>query len=386
MKILVVLSRVPYPLEKGDKLRAYNHIKHLSKKHEVVLFALYNKEVHPSAEEELKKYCSSMYFFRLRPLSIVWNVIKAFFKGIPIQCGYFYQCKAKRLLDKVVKEEQIERIFCQLVRMTEYVKKYPQKKTLDYQDVLSMGMQRRMEKSLGVPRIFYRMEWKRLRRYERKIFPKFDQKTIISKPDQVLIDHTEKEQIQIIPNGVDTAFFHPMEKEKKYDIVFTGNMGYAPNVHAACYLVDVVLPIVRKSRNDLRVLIAGSNPSRRVRSLANESITVSGWVEDIRDAYASSRVFIAPMRIGTGLQNKLLEAMAMRLPCITSPLANDALQAKEKEQILIGRSAEDYSWHINMLLDDEKTYERIAENGYQYVLQHYDWDKLSAQMEAIIVQ
>jgi len=386
MKILVVLSRVPYPLEKGDKLRAYNHIRHLSKNNEIILFALYKDNLHPDAEKELKKYCVSTYFFKMKSISIAFNLVKAFICRKPIQTGYFYNKVAQKTLDEIVDTEKPDRIFCQLIRVAEYVKSYPQKKILDYQDALSIGMKRRMEKTFGLWKWFFKIEWKRLERYENKVFDFFDEKTIISKPDQELIPHEDRARIEIIPNGVDTSFFKPIVREKKYDLVFIGNMSYGPNVLAVRYLVRVILPIIKKSRDNISLLIAGSNPHSSIKALASDDIEVSGWVDDIRESYAQSKVFIAPMQIGTGLQNKLLEAMAMGLPCITSLLANNALDAEENKEILIGRIPEEYSWHINMLLDDEEKYKQISENGHKYVLENYQWERLSAKLEEIIVR
>lgn len=385
MKILFVLSRIPYPLEKGDKLRAYNHLRYLSKRHEIILFALYEKEIHPKAKEELEKYCSSICFVKLNPLSIFWNIIKAFFNKKPLQLGYFYQCSARKKLDSFVEKEKPDRIFCQLIRTASYVKNYELKKVIDYQDVLSIGMKRRMEKAAGLKSWFFRTEWKRLERYEKKVFEQFDERIIISQPDKALIPHPDKHLIHIIPNGVDFDFFQAKEVEKEYDLVFIGNMSYPPNVQAARYLVNSILPVVRKSRPGIKVLIAGSSPHKSVRALASRQVIVSGWVDDIRNSYASAKIFVAPMQLGTGLQNKLLEAMAMGIACITSPLANDALAAKEGEEILLGRSPEEYSWHINMLLDDKAFYDKIAENGYQYVHKNYNWDELCNELERIII-
>ncbi len=385
MKILFVLSRIPYPLEKGDKLRAYNHLRYLSQRNEICLFALYEKEIHPKAKEELEKYCSSIRFVKLNKLAIFWNLIKAFFSGKPLQVGYFYQCKARKKLDAFVEKDKPDRIFCQLIRTASYVSQYSVKKVIDYQDVLSIGMKRRMEKAIGLKSCFFKTEWMRLERYENKVFDQFDERIIISQPDKSLIPHIDKHLIHVIPNGVDFDFFQRKKAKKVYDLVFIGNMSYPPNVQAAKYLVNSILPVVRKSRPGIKVLIAGSSPHKSVRALASRQVVVSGWVDDIRDSYASAKVFVAPMHLGTGLQNKLLEAMAMGIPCITSPLANDALGAKEGEEILLGRSPEEYSWHINMLLDDAVFYDKIAENGYQFVHNNYHWEELCEDMESIIL-
>jgi glycosyltransferase involved in cell wall biosynthesis len=115
-------------------------------------------------------------------------------------------------------------------------------------------------------------------------------------------------------------------------------------------------------------------------------IHVSGWVKDIRDSYAAARLFVAPMQIGTGLQNKLLEAMAMRIPCITSTLANNAVGATPGDAILVGNSPEEYAAHILHLLDDPAERARIAENGYQFIRSQFDWDKAAEKLDRMISQ
>ena len=132
--------------------------------------------------------------------------------------------------------------------------------------------------------------------------------------------------------------------------------------------------------------IAGATPDPKVKKVASDNIIVSGWLDDIRDAYAQSRVFIAPMRIGTGLQNKLLEAMSMRLPAITSPLANASLGAKPDEEILIGNNAEEMARHIITLLTDKEKAEHIAQAGFDFTNRVYDWGKATAIMEHAMSQ
>ena len=172
-----------------------------------------------------------------------------------------------------------------------------------------------------------------------------------------------------------------MEREKKYDLVFTGNMSYPPNVNAVEYLADEIMPIVWKTLPDTKLYIAGATPDPRVKKAASERIIVSGWLDDIRDAYAQSRVFIAPMRIGTGLQNKLLEAMSMRLPAITSPLANASLGAKPDEEIFIGNNAEEMANNIIILLTNTQKAEQIAQAGYDFTNRVYDWGKATEILE-----
>ena len=242
-------------------------------------------------------------------------------------------------------------------------------------------MKRRADIASCVTRPIYNMEYHRLKRYEATIFENFDVKSIISEPDRDLFPHERRDEILIIPNGVDHDYFKPQEREKQYDLVFTGNMSYPPNVNAVEYLANEILPIVWKTMPEVKLYIAGATPDPKVKKAASERVIVSGWLDDIREAYAQSRVFIAPMRIGTGLQNKLLEAMSMRLPAITSPLANASLGAKPDKEILVGDNAEEMAQHIITLLTDKEKAERLAQAGFDFTNRVYDWGKATAILE-----
>lgn len=383
MKIFVLLPRIPWPLEKGDKLRAFNQIRQLSHNNEIVLCALNtNKRSDKEAAfKALQPYCSSITFIDINKISILTNLAIAFIKGLPIQCGYFYNKKAHKKINKLIEKHKPDMLFGQLLRVAEYLRHEKTPKTIDYQDVFSMGMKRRKEIAPFYLKPIFNMEYKRLRRYEHCIFDDFDIKTIISLQDRDDIDHPKKNEILIVPNGVDHEYYSPQNQEKKYDIVFTGNMAYAPNVNAVEYLANYILPLVWKELPNTKMYIAGATPDPHVKKVASERIVISGWLDDMRDAYAQSKIFIAPMRIGTGLQNKLLEAMSMQLPCITTSLANGSLHAEEGKEILVGNNEYELADHIITLLTDKDKADSIAQNGYDFVHRVYDWKMATNIME-----
>jgi polysaccharide biosynthesis protein PslH len=384
MKLLVLLSRVPYPLEKGDKLRAFHQIKHLSKEFDLHVCCLNDAGKLPGAEEALKPYCKSLHIIDLNKTGIYWNLIKSFFSCKPLQVGYFYSCKAKRKISNLIREIMPDHIFCQLLRVAEYVKDIDIPKTIDYQDVFSKGYERQASSVSWILKPIFKREARLLKRYEFRIFDWFDQHSIISLPDRSEIDHPNRDSISIIHNGVDLNYFKPTETAKNIDILFTGNMNYPPNVLGVEFLINDVIPILNKLKPGLKVLIAGVNPSRKVLALASKQVEVTGWVEDIRNAYNRSRLFVAPMMIGTGLQNKLLEAMAMKLPCITSHLANAALEAVPGEQILVCESPEEYVKEIIILLENNDIAERIASNGQDFARNNYNWQRETEKLAELI--
>ena len=383
MKIFVLLPRIPWPLEKGDKLRAYNQIKQLAKNNEIILCALNDdKKVDKQAAfQAMQPYCSSVNFIDLPKIGILFNVFRSYLIGLPIQCGYFYSSKAKHKVHELIRHHKPDMLFGQLLRVAPYLHKVKIPKTIDYQDVFSMGMKRRAEIAGIFSRPFFEMEYNRLKKYERRVFDEFDVKTIISAPDRANIDHPQRKKILIVPNGVDHEYYKPMEMEKKYDIVFTGNMGYAPNVNAVEFLAYEIMPKVWERLPDAKLLIAGAQPDLKVKKVACDNIIVSGWVDDMREAYAQSRIFIAPMRIGTGLQNKLLEAMSMKIPCITTALANGSLHAVNGKEILVDNNSSDLAADIVYLLRRPDKAAELAEEGYNFVNRVYDWGAATKIME-----
>ena len=199
MRLFVLLSRVPYPLEKGDKLRAYHQVVQLSEKNEIVLCALnpdrkLNKR---EAFSALQPYCRSINFIDIPFVGRVWNIFLAFLKGLPLQVGYFYSAKAARKINKLLDEYKPDHIYCQLLRTAEYVKGTKIPKTIDYQDVFSYGVKRRMEKAPFYTKPVFKLEYNRLALYENKIFDFFDFKTIISVPDRNLIPHAKRDEIHV---------------------------------------------------------------------------------------------------------------------------------------------------------------------------------------------
>lgn len=383
MKLFIILSRVPFPLDKGDKLRAYHQIKYLSQNNEIHLCCLNDLKIDNNCIRSLEPFCKSINVFNISFISIVYNVFKAFITGKPFQVGYFYNAGIKRKIAALLTEIKPDHIFCQLIRVTEYVKNSKIKKTLDYQDVLSKGMERRLNNSQFYQKPVIRYEARKLKKYESYIFDFFDNKTIISDSDRQCIDHNEKNKIIIVPNGVDLNFFTSSTTEKEYELVFTGNMSYPPNVLSVEYIVRKILPLVHKTNPDVRLLIAGVDPSSKVKMLESDSVKVSGWVDDIRTCYNRSKIFIAPMQIGTGMQNKILEAMAMNLPCITSELANNSIGAMNGTDILIAENPEQYAEFINLLLTDNEKAKEIADNGNAFVRNTYNWDVQTKKMEAL---
>ena len=387
MKLLVLLSRFPYPLDKGDKLRAYYQLRFLSERHEICLFTLSDEMVTAEAKAAVRPLCrGGLVVHRLRRPGIARNMAWALASGLPLQVGYFYDKLAQRQVDGLLRDFRPDHVYCQLIRMAEYLRSYAHElpMTLDFMDVFSAGMARRAMQAPLWQRPVLALEAHRLLTYEAAAFDWFQHHTIISDQDRQLIQHPRRDQIEIVLNGIDTDFFRPQPTvAKEFDLLFCGNMSYHPNVDAAGFLAEEILPLVRQRHPGARLLVAGTTPAPRVLALASTQVQVSGWVPDIRTAYASARVFVAPMRVGTGLQNKLLEAMAMALPCVTTPLANNALGGTDGQELRVAAGASALAAVISSLLDDAVEAEKLAVSGQTFVNHHYTWAGATVRLEAL---
>ncbi len=384
MRLLIFTSRFPFPLDKGDKLRAYHQICELSKNNTIFLISLSKKSINPSHINELNKYCKEIHVFKLKKWKIALNLFAGFFSDKPFQVKYFYQKTIHKQVKKLIKNINPDHIYCQLIRCSAYVQhEYHYKKTLDYMDALSKGIERRIGLA-GWLKPLFKIEAKRLVKFENLAFEYFDNHTIISEQDRSYIFHENKSSISIISNGIDSTYFTPQNSQPEFDLVFVGNLSYPPNVNSAQYICRELIPELEQRKPDISVLFSGANPSKSVLSLQKKNIKVMGWTEDIRSAYSSGKIFLAPMHIGTGLQNKLLEAMSMELPCITSPLANQALGAKNGQEIYVGNSKEDYVQLILDLLNNKSLCKSLGKAGRSFIKTHFNWTSSTKKLEQIM--
>ena len=384
MKILVVLPRFPYPLEKGDKLRAYHQIVQLAKRHEVYLFAISHTAVSPEQRAALEPYCKEICIVNPPRWVSYKNVLRNYFCTKSLQLGYWDSKRARRACKAFIAQVDPDVIYNQMVRTMPLVARVDCPKVMDFQDALSLNTERRMEQSKGLWRHILHFEFKMLRSAEYKAMRIFDRLTIISEADRDAIPHSMSDSIRVVPNGVDLDYFSRATTEGNVDLVFCGNMQYEPNIDAAEYLVKEVMPLVWEHRPETTLTLAGATPKKSVLALASDRVNVTGTVDDIRPYYAAAKVFVAPMRIGSGLQNKLLEAMAMGTPCVTTPLAGDTLGAIDGRQLLLGSTAQELADSILHLLADRTRRVLMADEAHRFVQHNYTWDKIGDQLETIL--
>lgn len=390
MRILVALSRFPWPLEKGDKLRAWYQLQGLAQRHEVHLVCL-NERAVPAQDMAQLDFCASVQVIRQGRLSAGLNLLAGLFSPIPFQVHYFRSARMRRVLARTIQRHHIETCYVQLIRLGESLPLDAFTDlhwVLDYMDTFSIGMRQRIAETGFLMRRFVAAEARRLQAYETSIAAKFDELVIISERDAEGLDPLLREDVHVIPNGVGESFFEelPRPSQQDFDLIFFGNMGYHPNVQSARFLVEEVLPILHGRGLHPRLCIAGARPAAVIRSWEGADITVTGFVADIREYVLRSKVAVAPLVGGQGLQNKLLESMALRTPTVTSRLGNAGLGACAGQDLIVCDSATDFADAIQDLLFHPDKASHIAANGRKFVETHFRWTAMNARLEQVLLR
>lgn len=380
-KVVMLTSRFPYPLERGDKLRIYHHIRLLADRYDIYLFSLSDKPVSEKEEAHLKSFCKEVHIQYVRKGDILVELLKGIFSRLPFQVHYFLRSEIKQDFQSKIRAIKPDVVYCQLLRMAAYADELPFPKALDYMDTFSLGMKRRIQNSPWWQRPLLRIELARLINYEQRIFPLFNAHSIISKQDKEALPLDDSSTIITIPNGVDTEFFRPDPTViPDSEIVFVGNMGYFPNVEAAKILAREILPGVKKVI-PAGLLLAGARPATEVKLLeAEPDVSLTGWLDDIRDGYRSGKVFVAPLFAGSGQQNKILEAMSMGIPCVVTKIVNEAIGGTHGKNLFVAESIQEFIDLTIRLLQDEELRARMGAEARDFVRATFDWVSVGEQV------
>lgn len=377
----MMASRFPFPTEKGDKLRMFHHIEQLSLNHKVVLIALHEEPINAEKLQPVQALCSSIHLLAIPRWRGLYNGVRGWINGLPFQVAYFYQRKLKDKIHTIILQENPDVIFSQLIRTVLYTRNLPFYKVLDYMDCFSLICERSAKQSRFLEKWFWTMEGRRIAALEKDVFYDFDQRMIISEFDRQNMPVNSPQKITVVQNGVNFNYFYPSGSNlSSYSLVFAGNMGYRPNIRAAKYLIEQLLPRLP----EVQLLIAGARPAKYLIKNKNPQVLVSGWMADIRKAYWSAEIFIAPIFEGGGMQNKVLEAMACGKPCIISTIVNNGIGAEDGKEVLIANDVDTFVHYIKQLLADQTLKAQLGHNARKFICENYSWHKQHETIENLI--
>jgi len=388
--LLLLIHRIPYPPNKGDKIRSYNLLKHLARDYRVHLATFVDDADDWQHVPKVEAMCASSHFAALNPLLARVRSLGALVKNRSLSLDYYQDAGMARWVEQTVAAHGIKRVMVFSSPMAQYVDGIRDaRRVIDFCDVDSDKWRQYADKKSWPMSWLYRHEARQLLRYERQVASQYDASLFVSKPEADLFRQLAPESVARIghfSNGVDTDYFSPEHElaspyapgEKA--LVFTGAMDYWPNVDAVQWFCDDVFPALRARDPALRFYIVGSRPNPQVQALAQRAgVTVTGTVPDVRPYIRHATVAVAPLRIARGIQNKVLEAMAMAVPTVVSPQALEGIDAVAERELAVADGAPAWIETLGALLArDNREMGRAARARVEH---HYSWPSNLACIE-----
>jgi len=389
VKILYVCHRFPFPPKRGGKIRPFNMIRHLSASgHEVTVASLARSPAEAKEGRGISPYCARFEMAEVRVAVQAVRMVARLPTPTPSSMGYFYSAALDRRVRDLLAKERFDIIFVHCSSVAQYVanvRGVP--KILDFGDMdsqkwLQYARYKPFPLSAG-----YRLEGIKLEREEKRLARAFDLCTATTRAEwQTLESYGVGMQSDWFPNGVDHDYFCPADELYDPDLLsFVGRMDYYPNQECMFDFCANVLPRVQRSRPATKLVIVGADPSPAVRTLGERpGVSVTGSVPDVRPYVRRSAAMVAPLNIARGTQNKILEAMAMGVPVITSPSAAGGVDAVPTEHFLVARTHEDQAQAILRVLGDRAERARLAAAGRARMVSHHSWPSSMRRLDAII--
>lgn len=394
MNILFLCHRVPFPPDKGEKIRAYHMLAHLAKKHTVHLGAFVDDPAEMRYADTLHRIIGGDC--RLLPLGPTARIkmAAAFMGGTPLSVSYFASDKMRRWVDRILREQHIDRVIVFSTAMAPYLLARNdfdlQRVVFDMVDVDSDKWRQYADGTAGFRAWIYRREMRTLLALEHQAASSFGATLLVSRHETETFARLvpgSKERLCAVLNGVDLNFFtaddvypSPFGKNE-IPIVMTGTMDYRPNVEGAAWFAQYVLPLIRATRPDARFYIVGARPSPSVKVLATSDVVVTGKVDDVRPYLAHAGVVVAPLKLARGIQNKVLEGMAMSRPVVTTSPAARALEVTPGKELWVADEPEVFAQSVIAALEAPA---EIAASGRCYVEEKHDWTRNLAVLDHIL--
>jgi polysaccharide biosynthesis protein PslH len=394
MNILVIDEEFPYPLNTGKRIRTFSLTKALSTRNRVSYLAygsldteaaqfLQNHGITCHAVRPPDRRQSGPLFFA-RLLMNLWS-------PLPYIVTSHYTARFERTLKDLVRQHAYDVIICEWTPYAIFLKAAPETKSIIVAHNIESAIWRRYEENETNParRVYIAIQRRKVERFERACFGWADGATAVSDIETgEIAAYGVDYPVQTVENGVDVDYFRPSDSPVDPDtLVFTGSMDWRPNQDAMDYFVKDVLPLARRYRPNLKLFIVGRKPPRHIEELGNvEGVTVTGTVDDVRPYIARATLYIVPLRIGGGSRLKILEAMAMRKPVLSTTVGAEGLRVTDGEHIVIADEASDFAAGIARCLDDRELCSRIADRGRLLVEQEYRWDRLGEKLHRYLEQ
>lgn len=391
--LLYLVHRIPFPPNKGDKVRSFNILRQLARRHRVFLGTFVDQPEDHAHVGRLSEWCEAVHAVPLHPRLARLASLRGLLTGEALSVPYYRHAGLARWVRDTVKRNGIRQAVAFSGPMAQYLDLPELERSLiDFCDLDSAKWTAYADDHRWPMSWLYRREGRRLLDFERRAAAGASASLFVTEAEAALFRQVASgvaSPVEVMQNGVDAEFFAPCEAhERPYPageevIVFTGAMDYWPNVDAVSWFVRELLPEIRRVRPQARFWIVGMNPTPTVQALAGDDVSVTGGVPDIRPYLAHADVVVAPLRIARGIQNKVLEAMAMARPVVTTQACATGLTVMDDE-CEIAHGGEDVVSRILSLLDDREASLAMGRAARDRVLADYSWQAHLAKLDRML--
>jgi sugar transferase (PEP-CTERM/EpsH1 system associated) len=394
--ILLLTHRIPFPPDKGDKIRSFHMLKHLAQRHRVHLGTFIDDPRDRRYVDELRQLCESVCAITINPRVARLKSLAGLLRGEPLTLAFYRSRRMRGWARRVVAEKNIAAAIAYSSGTAQFVPvsaEYPFLRIMDFVDVDSAKWREYADEAGWPMKWVHAREAGTLARAEAGIAADFDASLFASPAEAAFFArHAPRDagNVHGLSNGVDFNHFDPdTVHENPYsggacNLVFTGMMDYRPNVEGILWFIDEVWPRIQRSTPGARFYIVGARPTRAVRALAREAgVTVTGRVPDVRPWIRNAHVAVAPLTIARGIQNKVLEALALGTPVVGTPQAFEGIDDFEDRARLTASTAAEFAKAVVAIAGERCSLEpdsRLRE----FTQSHYDWDRNLALLDQLI--
>ena len=400
MKILVIAQRVPFPPNKGEKLRTYYQVKYLVEKgHDVEIIApLEQSSDNNNALLLTDKLGVKVHLYNIGNRKV--KLLAGLFRKQSLSVANFYSRQMQKGIDDLIETQVFDAVLCTASSVAEYVfnsqsiQKKRERLTLlmDFMDLDSDKWRQYSLNSNPLMRWVYAREAVLLAAYESKIHQYFNHCFFVSEQEVELFSKqlTVENSASAIGNGIDFSEFKPVSlasKPEGCNLLFTGVMDYAPNVDAVVWFVEKVWPSILAVKPDAHFTIAGMRPTARVQQLTEyQGVEVTGFVEDIMPYFNRAHIFVAPFRIARGVQNKVLQAFACGLPTVCTEMGAEGINCEHEQHLLVANSADSFSKAVLRLNDDHELAQKLGAAAHNLMVAEYAWESKLSKLEPLLIK
>lgn len=380
---------LPYPLVSGGQIRTYNLLKHLSIHHDITLFSLIKDEAERKHLRELKPYCRKIQLFkRTKNPFVLRNILLAGFSPYPFVVTRNLPLGMRKAVQDELQKTQYDLIHAETFYMMPNIPETKVPIILAEQTIEYLGYQDYMKKSNPLLRPLLAIDIAKIKYWEKYFWNKADKLITMSEEDKNFIEKSLAKplNISVVANGVDLDFFSKVKKNLPKDptVLFVGTFKWLPNIEAVQEIVKKIWPLVLQQLPNAKLKIVGFSPTDKIRGYTKEpSIQVMGGIDDIRNAFATAHVLLAPIRSGKGTRYKVLEAMITGTPVVATTLSAEGLDLEDGKNVLIADTPAALASATVKLLKDFALQQKLGAAGEKIVRQGYSWDTIAKDLDKV---